>query len=190
VDKVGNGGCVVSLACKLGSVRLIDNVVLRWLIAQSIHDYESSKFTNHTCYLTTTKRRAPTYLQYRDIAPSSRSMNRGEPWHLPEICTYILNIYQIHKNNIIMLQAHHKIGLLFVFYSHYKILYCYIINSMKCVKLFQEDPQHITSCHRVKDNGSIISLPTIDDDRFVHMSSNCLVYLSPHTEIFIPTSLF
>jgi pantoate--beta-alanine ligase len=29
VDKVGNGGCVVSLACKLGSVRLIDNVVLR-----------------------------------------------------------------------------------------------------------------------------------------------------------------
>jgi pantoate--beta-alanine ligase len=28
MDKVGNGGCVVSLACKLGSVRLIDNVVL------------------------------------------------------------------------------------------------------------------------------------------------------------------
>lgn len=29
VEKVGDGGCVVSLACKLGSVRLIDNIVLR-----------------------------------------------------------------------------------------------------------------------------------------------------------------
>ncbi|KAL7472094.1 hypothetical protein ACHAXS_012420 [Conticribra weissflogii] len=29
LDKVGNDGCVVSLACVLGSVRLIDNIVLR-----------------------------------------------------------------------------------------------------------------------------------------------------------------
>jgi len=29
MEKVGDGGCVVSLACKLGSVRLIDNMVLR-----------------------------------------------------------------------------------------------------------------------------------------------------------------
>lgn len=29
MEKVGDGGCVVSLACKLGSVRLIDNIVLR-----------------------------------------------------------------------------------------------------------------------------------------------------------------
>lgn len=29
LEKVGNAGCVVSLACKLGSVRLIDNMVLR-----------------------------------------------------------------------------------------------------------------------------------------------------------------
>ena len=29
MEKVGSEGCVVSLACRLGSVRLIDNVVLR-----------------------------------------------------------------------------------------------------------------------------------------------------------------
>mmetsp|Transcript_3753 Transcript_3753/g.5632 ORF Transcript_3753/g.5632 Transcript_3753/m.5632 type:complete len:106 (-) Transcript_3753:185-502(-) len=29
MEKVGDAGCVVSLACKLGSVRLIDNIVLR-----------------------------------------------------------------------------------------------------------------------------------------------------------------
>jgi len=29
MEKVGDGGCVVSLACELGSVRLIDNIVLR-----------------------------------------------------------------------------------------------------------------------------------------------------------------
>lgn len=29
IQKVGNDGCVVSLACILGSVRLIDNIVLR-----------------------------------------------------------------------------------------------------------------------------------------------------------------
>lgn len=29
LEKVGSAGCVVSLACKLGSVRLIDNIVLR-----------------------------------------------------------------------------------------------------------------------------------------------------------------
>jgi len=29
LSKVGNGGCIVSLACILGSVRLIDNIVLR-----------------------------------------------------------------------------------------------------------------------------------------------------------------
>ena len=29
MEKVGDCGCVVSLACKLGSVRLIDNIVLR-----------------------------------------------------------------------------------------------------------------------------------------------------------------
>jgi len=29
MEKVGDGGCVVSLACQLGSVRLIDNIVLR-----------------------------------------------------------------------------------------------------------------------------------------------------------------
>ena len=29
MEKVGDGGCVVSLACKLGSVRLIDNIVLQ-----------------------------------------------------------------------------------------------------------------------------------------------------------------
>lgn len=29
LEKVGNGGCIISLACILGSVRLIDNIVLR-----------------------------------------------------------------------------------------------------------------------------------------------------------------
>ena len=29
LEKVGNGGGIISLACKLGSVRLIDNIVLR-----------------------------------------------------------------------------------------------------------------------------------------------------------------
>ena len=29
LERVGNAGCIVSLACKLGSVRLIDNIVLR-----------------------------------------------------------------------------------------------------------------------------------------------------------------
>lgn len=29
LDKVGNDGCIISLACKLGSVRLIDNIVLK-----------------------------------------------------------------------------------------------------------------------------------------------------------------
>jgi pantoate--beta-alanine ligase len=29
LDTVGSNGCIVSLACKLGSVRLIDNIVLR-----------------------------------------------------------------------------------------------------------------------------------------------------------------
>ena len=29
LKKVGNDGCIISLACMLGSVRLIDNIVLR-----------------------------------------------------------------------------------------------------------------------------------------------------------------
>lgn len=29
LDKVGSSGCIVSLACIVGSVRLIDNIVLR-----------------------------------------------------------------------------------------------------------------------------------------------------------------
>ena len=36
MEKVGDAGCVVSLACKLGSVRLIDNIVLRWFIGDGI----------------------------------------------------------------------------------------------------------------------------------------------------------
>jgi pantoate--beta-alanine ligase len=29
LEKVGSGGCIISLACKLGAVRLIDNIVLQ-----------------------------------------------------------------------------------------------------------------------------------------------------------------
>lgn len=29
LERVGNAGCIISLACKLGSVRLIDNIVLQ-----------------------------------------------------------------------------------------------------------------------------------------------------------------
>ena len=29
LEKIGNDGCIISIACMLGSVRLIDNIVLR-----------------------------------------------------------------------------------------------------------------------------------------------------------------